>query len=89
MYKNGDPKKKVAKTDATSVTTSRYYQRLDQPLESSNNLFNNKGAAAGAKMGMKNNKGAAAGAKMGMKKTKTPLPNNYYTMNKTKTTKSN
>ena len=40
MYKNGDPKKKVAKTDATSVTTSRYYPRIDQPLESSNNLFN-------------------------------------------------
>ena len=39
MYKNGDPKKKVAKTDATSVTTSRYYPRLDQPLESSHNLF--------------------------------------------------
>ena len=43
MYKNGDPKKKVAKADATSVTTSRYYPRIDQPLESSNNLFNNKG----------------------------------------------
>lgn len=56
MYKNGDPKKKVAKTDATSVTTSRYYPRLDQPLESSNNLFNNKGAVAGAKMGMKKTK---------------------------------
>ena len=56
MYKNGDPKKKAAKPDATSVTTSRYYPRLDQPLESSHNLFNNKGAVAGAKVGMNKTK---------------------------------
>lgn len=46
MYKNGDPKKKVAKADATSVTTSRHYPRLDQPLEPSDTLFNNNEAAA-------------------------------------------
>lgn len=76
MYNNGDPEKEVAKADATSVTTSRYYPRLDQPLESSNNLFNNKGALEGAKLGLVPGK---------YKRTKTPLPKSYYTMKKEKT----
>ena len=75
MYNNGDPKKEVAKADATSVTSSRYYPRLDQPLESSDTLFNNKEAAAEMSGGLSGN----------YKKTITPLPKSYYTMNKTKT----
>jgi len=74
MYKNGDPKKKVAKTDATSVTTSRYYPRLDQPLEPSNNLFNNKEAVAESSGGLSMKK---------MKKTITPIKGAWM---KTKTT---
>lgn len=66
MYKNGDPKKKVAKADATSVTSSRYYPRLDQPLESSDTLFNNKESVAEMSGGLSGAAaGAAAGAKLG------------------------
>lgn len=83
MYKNGDPKKKVAKTDATSVNIVRH----DIPLPSSDNLFGFKEVVAESSGGLSGNvgKGAVAGAKMGMVKKITPLPKNYYTMKKTKT----
>ncbi len=55
MYKNGDPKKKAAKPDATRVNITR----LDIPLPSdADGLFKFKdgGVVQGAKLGLKRGK---------------------------------
>jgi hypothetical protein len=64
MYKNGDPKKKVAKADATRVNIVRQ----DIPLPSSDNLFNYKESAAEMIGGLSGSaaSGAVAGAKLGL-----------------------
>ncbi len=66
MYKNGDPKKKVAKTDATSVSIVRH----DIPLPSSDNLFDFKD-----RMGMKKTKTPLPKSYYTMNKTKTTKSN--------------